>query len=459
MCIPDRQLLQFCYTSEVADGALKILDEAGLPGELRLRQGLALVAMVGAGVTRNPLHCHRFWQQLKGQPVEFTWQSEEGISLVAVLRTGPTESLIQGLHQSIFRAEKRIGLVLFGKGNIGSRWLELFAREQSTLSARTGLEFVLAGVVDSRRSLLNYEGLDASRALAFFDDEAVEQDEESLFLWMRAHPYDDLVVLDVTASEQLADQYLDFASHGFHVISANKLAGASSSHNYRQIHDAFEKTGRHWLYNATVGAGLPINHTVRDLIDSGDTILSISGIFSGTLSWLFLQFDGTVPFTDLVDQAWQQGLTEPDPRVDLSGKDVMRKLVILAREAGYDIEPDQVCVESLVPAHCEEGSIDHFFENGDELNEQMVQRLEAAREMGLVLRYVARFDANGKARVGVEAVRPEHPLAALLPCDNVFAIESRWYRDNPLVIRGPGAGRDVTAGAIQSDINRLAQLL
>jgi aspartokinase/homoserine dehydrogenase 2 len=209
--------------------------------------------------------------------------------------------------------------------------------------------------VDSRRSLLNYEGLDASRALAFFNDEAVEQDEESLFLWMRAHPYDDLVVLDVTASEQLADQYLDFASHGFHVISANKLAGASSTDKYRQIHDAFEKTGRHWLYNATVGAGLPVNHTVRDLIESGDSILALSGIFSGTLSWLFLQFDGTVPFTDLVDQAWQQGLTEPDPRVDLSGKDVMRKLVILAREAGYDIEPDAVRVESLVPAGCEEG--------------------------------------------------------------------------------------------------------
>ncbi len=237
------------------------------------------------------------------------------------------------------------------------------------------------------------------------------------------------------------------------------LAGASDSNKYRQIHDAFEKTGRHWLYNATVGAGLPINHTVRRsdrqrryyFVDQWDLLR--------TLSWLFLQFDGSVPFTELVDQAWQQGLTEPDPRDDLSGKDVMRKLVILAREAGYDIEPDQVRVESLVPAHCEGGSIDHFFENGDELNEQMVQRLEAAREMGLVLRYVARFDANGKARVGVEAVREDHPLASLLPCDNVFAIESRWYRDNPLVIRGPGAGRDVTAGAIQSDINRLAQLL
>ncbi|MFJ1228543.1 bifunctional aspartate kinase/homoserine dehydrogenase II [Yersinia proxima] len=456
---PDRNLLQLCYTSEVVNSALRVLEDATLPGKLYLREGLALVALVGAGVCKNPLHSHRFYQQLKDQPVEFIWQAEDGISMVAVLRLGPTEHLIQGLHQSLFRAEKRIGLMLFGKGNIGARWLELFAREQKNISARSGFEFVLAGVVDSRRSLLSYDGLDASRTLAFYDDEAKEQDEESLFLWMRAHPFDDLVVLDVTASESLAEQYLDFASYGFHVISANKLAGASSSNNYRQIRDAFAKTGRHWLYNATVGAGLPVNHTVRDLRDSGDSILAISGIFSGTLSWLFLQFDGTVPFTELVDQAWQQGLTEPDPRVDLSGQDVMRKLVILAREAGYDIEPNQVRVESLVPAGADVGSVDQFFENGEALNQQMIQRLEAANEMGLVLRYVARFDANGKARVGVEAVRADHPLASLLPCDNVFAIESRWYRDNPLVIRGPGAGRDVTAGAIQSDLNRLAQLL
>lgn len=455
----DRRLLQLCYTSEVVGSVYQMLEQAGLPGQLQLREGLALVAMVGAGVANNPLHCHRFYQELKYQPVEFFWQAEDGISLVAVLRVGPTEHVIQGLHTSLFRAEKRIGLVLFGKGNIGSRWLELFAREQESLSARTGFEFILSGVVDSERSLLNYEGINASHALAFFSDEAVKQDPEELFLWMRAHPYDDLVVLDVTASEEVADQYQDFASYGFHVISANKLAGASSSDNFRRIRDAFAKTGRYWLYNATVGAGLPINHTVRDLRDSGDSILAISGIFSGTLSWLFLQFDGTVPFTDLVEQAWQQGLTEPDPRVDLSGQDVMRKLVILAREAGYEIEPNQVRVESLVSMDSQSGSIDNFFENGDALNEEMTRRLEAAKEMGLVLRYVARFDANGKARVGVEAVRLDHPLAALLPCDNVFAIESRWYRDNPLVIRGPGAGRDVTAGAIQSDLNRLAQLL
>ncbi|KAA8998601.1 bifunctional aspartate kinase/homoserine dehydrogenase II [Affinibrenneria salicis] len=456
---PDRNLLQLCYTAEVVDSARQLLEQAALPGRLSVREGLALVAVVGAGVGNNPLHSHRFYQQLKDQPVEFVWQSEDAISLVAVLRVGPTEHLIRGLHHSLFRAEKRIGLIVFGKGNIGSRWLELFAREQTNLSARTGFEFILAGVVDSNRSLLSYDGLDVDKVLSSFEAEAQERDGEDLFLWMRAHPFDDLVVFDVTASPAIADLYLDFASYGFHVISANKLAGASGGDNYRQIRDAFAKTGRHWLYNATVGAGLPVNHAVRDLRESGDTILSISGIFSGTLSWLFLQFDGSVPFTDLLDQAWQQGLTEPDPRVDLSGQDVKRKLVILAREAGYDIEPDQVRVESLVPPGGEEGSIDQFFDDSESLNQQMLQRLEAAREMGLVLRYIARFDSNGKARVGVEAVRDDHPLASLLPCDNVFAIESRWYRDNPLVIRGPGAGRDVTAGAIQSDLNRLAQLL
>src|SRR5476649_211483 len=306
----DRRLLQLCYTSELVNSVFQTLQQSALPGQLQLREGLVLVGMVGAGVAKNPLHCHRFYQQLKYQPVEFFWQAEDGISLVAVLRVGPTEHVVQGLHTSLFRAEKQIGLILFGKGNIGSRWLELFAREQESLSARTGFEFILTGVVDSQRSLLSYDGLNASRALAFFEDESIEQDPEELFLWMRAHPYDDLVVLDVTASAELADRYLDFASYGFHVISANKLAGASSGDNYRQIRDAFAKTGRHWLYNATVGAGLPVNHTVRDLRDSGDSILSISGIFSGTLSWLFLQFDGTIPFTELVEQAWQQGRSE-----------------------------------------------------------------------------------------------------------------------------------------------------
>lgn len=455
----DTGLLQFCYTDEIVDSAYRMLQGLHLPVTLAIRHGYVLVAMVGAGVTRNPLHCHRFWQKINDMPLEFVWQSDEDISLVAVLRKTPTTHVITGLHQSLFRAEKRIGLVLLGKGNIGSRWLELFTIEQDKLTGRSDFEFVLAAVADKNRSMFDYAGLDPSRALAFFNEEAKPHDPPTFLAWMQAHPFDDLVILDVTASSQVAQEYQNFASNGFHVISANKIAGSSKSQNWRQIRDAFLRTGRHWLYNATVGAGLPINHTVRDLRQSGDSILAISGIFSGTLSWIFLQYDGKTPFTQLVEQAWQQGLTEPDPRDDLSGQDVMRKLVILARESGVDIEPEDVRVESLVPDKCLDTSIDFFFENSQELDQRMLERFKAAQELGLILRYVARFDASGRARVGIEAIHSEHPLASLLPCDNVFAIESRWYRDNPLVIRGPGAGRDVTAGAIQSDLNHLSQLL
>jgi len=256
----------------------------------------------------------------------------------------------------------------------------------------------------------------------------------------------------------LAEKYLAIAQQGIHLISANKVAGSASSEYYHQVQDAFAKISRHWLYNATVGAGLPINHTVRDLRESGDDIIALSGIFSGTLSWLFQQFDGSVPFSELVDLAWQQGLTEPDPRADLDGSDVMRKLVILARESGLDIEPENVKVESLVPTELQDLSVDDFFDKASLLSEELAERLKKAQAEHKVLRYVARLEKNGKATVGVEALSKEHALANLLPCDNIFAIESKWYKDNPLVIRGPGAGREVTAGAIQSDLNRMSSL-
>ena len=170
------------------------------------------------------------------------------------------------------------------------------------------------------------------------------------------------------------------------------------------------------------------------------------------------QYNGDVPFTELVDLAWQQGLTEPDPRNDLDGSDVMRKLVILAREAGLKIEPTQVKVESLVPAELKDVSLDDFLAKGELINLALLERLEKAQKEQKVLRYVARLNKDGSATVSIEALADHHALANLLPCDNIFAIESKWYKDNPLVIRGPGAGREVTAGAIQSDLNRISSL-
>ncbi|MCG6269146.1 bifunctional aspartate kinase/homoserine dehydrogenase II [Vibrio furnissii] len=456
----DQHHMRLAYTAEIASGALSLLHDLAIEAEIKLKDGYAMVGAVGAGVTKNAHHSYGFFQQLKASPVEFVCEAESGLSLVAVLRQTDVEPLVTGLHTQLFQAQKRVALALCGKGNIGSSWLKLFAEQKDELEKRHGMNFELVAVIDSQTYWFNPQGIDAANVLAHYSDEALPNDGQQ---WLKQlgniQGFDEVVVLDVTASQELADRYLDIAEHGMHLISANKVAGSAAGDYYQQVKDAFAKISRHWLYNATVGAGLPINHTVRDLRESGDEITALSGIFSGTLSWLFQQYDGQVPFSELVDLAWQQGLTEPDPRCDLDGSDVMRKLVILARESGLDIEPQSVRVESLVPEELRTLSLDDFLDKSQLLNERLAERLAKAQRQDKVLRYVARLEKNGKATVGVEALDKEHALANLLPCDNIFAIESKWYRDNPLVIRGPGAGREVTAGAIQSDLNLLAGLL
>ncbi|MCY9853671.1 bifunctional aspartate kinase/homoserine dehydrogenase II [Vibrio mediterranei] len=453
----DQARLRLAYTAEIASGALNELQDLAIEAEIKLREGYSMLAAVGAGVTKNANHCFGFYQQLKHAPVEFFSEAESKLSLAAVLRKSDIQPLLKSVHTQLFQAQKRVAVALCGKGNIGSSWLALFKEQKSELEKRRGMSFNLVAVVDSQTYWLDDQGINEQTVLERYADEAVAYQGD---VWLQQlanlQGYDEVVVLDVTASPALAERYQSIAENGMHLISANKVAGSAPSVSYHAVQDAFSKTGRHWLYNATVGAGLPINHTVRDLRESGDDIVALSGIFSGTLSWLFQQFDGSVPFNELVDLAWQQGLTEPDPRADLDGSDVMRKLVILARESGLDIEPDAVAVESLVPEELEELSLDGFFEKAELLSEILQERLEKAQREDKVLRYVARLDRQGKARVGIEALSKEHALANLLPCDNIFAIESKWYKDNPLVIRGPGAGREVTAGAIQSDLNLMS---
>lgn len=455
----DQGRLRLAYTSEIASGALQQLQDLAVAAEIRLKEGYSMLAAVGAGVTKNANHCFGFYQQLKNAPTEFFFETESGLSLVAVMRKVKLSGLVKSLHTQLFQAHKRVAIALCGKGNIGSSWLELFKRQKSELEKRRGMSFDLVAIVDSQMVWFDPDGLDEQTALEQFSDQAIPyQGDQWLKQLGSLTGYDEVVVLDVTASQTLSERYIDIAESGMHLISANKVAGSSPSEVYHAIQDAFAKTGRQWLYNATVGAGLPINHTVRDLRESGDEIIALSGIFSGTLSWLFQQFDGSVPFSELVDLAWQQGLTEPDPRLDLDGSDVMRKLVILARESGVNIEPTSVSVESLVPDELASLTLDEFFDQASLLSEQLQERLDKAKREDKVLRYVARLDRHGKARVGIEALSKEHALANLLPCDNIFAIESIWYKDNPLVIRGPGAGRAVTAGAIQSDLNLLSSL-
>ncbi len=455
----DQKRIKLIYTPEVVNNALTQLQNAGMPVEIRLRDGYSLLAAVGAGVTTNPKHCHGFYQKLRDQPVEFIHESTQSLSIVALLRKTNVKELLNSIHGALFQPKQHIGLVLLGKGNIGTSWLSLLAKQQNALALRHGMSLSLISVQNSTHQWVDLEGIAPLSVKRDFEKKAIAYQGNEWVERISQHQADELVVIDVTASEVVAKTYANIAYQGFHLISANKFAGADTSFFYNQVCQAFEKTGRSWLYNATVGAGLPINYAVRDLRESGDSILAISGIFSGTLSWLFQHHIDEITFSERLEQAWQQGLTEPDPREDLSGKDVMRKLVILARDSGLSLEPDEVEVQSLVPEPLKDLSLDSFFDKAYLIDEALKPwQKRALKERG-VLRYVARLNPDGKARVGLEIIDNNSPLANLLACDNFFAIESKWYKDNPLVIQGPGTGRDITAGALMSDLNRLMFLL
>jgi aspartokinase/homoserine dehydrogenase 1 len=253
----------------------------------------------------------------------------------------------------------------------------------------------------------------------------------------------------------VADRYAGWLAAGIHVVTPNKQAGAGPLERYHAIREAAAGSGARFRYEATVGAGLPVITTLRDLVDTGDEVLAIDGIFSGTLAWLFNKYDGQVPFSALVSQARGMGYTEPDPRDDLSGVDVARKLVILAREAGRELSLAQVRVESLVPEALRQASVDDFMAGLPQIDAVFAERLAVAKADGAVLRYVARLTPDG-AEVGLVALPAGHAFANLRLTDNVVQFTTRRYCDNPLVVQGPGAGPEVTAAGVFADVLRVA---
>lgn len=451
---PERKLWQIAYTQEQAAQAFSLLRDhqpAGGFEDLQEREGFSLVALVGKGVTAQPEQCLHFYHALNELPLEFIQPAINGLSLVGIVRKVPIEPLLQRLHQNLFSRPKRIGLLLFGRGNIGQAWLKLYQQQKARVEQQLNVHLTLYGAFGSKGGMLASQGLEVERVLNDFQPQDLVWPN-----WLEGlaeHGFDQLVALDFTASDHLVQYYPDLVEQHIHIIAANKLAGASDQDFYLHLKQCLAEHRVQFLSSATVGAGLPVQSSIKHLQQSGEHVLAISGIFSGTLSWLFQHYDGSQSFSELVLQAWQQGLTEPDPRQDLNGQDVKRKLVILAREAGFDLDPAQVMVQDLVPEALAALDKALFFEQLVELDQPLAKALAAAEAQDGVLRHVARFDAqSGKASVGLEVVSNGHAFAHLRPGDNVYAIETTHYQQNPLVIQGPGAGREVTAGAMQADL-------
>jgi len=336
-------------------------------------------------------------------------------------------------------------LVLLGTGVVGSALLRLLATP-----AAAGLHLV--GVAHSRAQHVNARGLVPLQAARLLDATPSARGDDTLLAALEASGAANRIVVDATASDAVAARHADWLARGHHVVSANKAVLGGSYAAFRDLRRAGASGNAIYGDAATVGAGLPVLSTLRRLRDCGDRLVALEGVFSGTLSWLFNHYDGSRPFSHLVREARTLGYTEPDPRIDLGGTDVARKLLILARSAGHAIDTDDVVIESLVPDALSHVDVATFLIRLGEFDGALEARRARAAAAGRVLRYLARVDDGGVARVGLAEVEPAHPAARLAGTDNLFALTTSRYRAQPLVISGPGAGPEVTAQALLGDL-------
>ncbi len=422
---------------------------------------VAIIATVGHKVAQRGDIKARFKRSLKSAQPLCLVDSENCHSVIALLPEPCSTELLNNVHHNIIKDSRHIGLVIAGLGNIGERFIELLPAQLNRVYALENIHLV--GLLSSTKALISNDGIDVNQALPLFKQEAKSYDHHQLISWLSNHPYDELVVVDITPSEDFSLLYQEFFEQGIHVIGANKWAASSDTEHYNKLVNTADKNSSLWLGNTTVGAGLPINYAIEDLNNSGDKITAIAGIFSGTLSWLFETYDGSTDFSTLLLDALAQGITEPDPREDLSGRDVQRKLLILARMAGFELSLDDIDCKNLVPPALQDISTEEFLSRANELDDYFASALADAKSKASCIRYVARLSVNDagniQTKVSLEVLEQSDAFASLTPCDNIFQINSHWYQENPLIIRGPGAGRDVTAGGIHSDLVNICQQL
>jgi aspartokinase/homoserine dehydrogenase 1 len=362
------------------------------------------------------------------------------------------------IHQTFFEVRKRLALAVIGVGNIGGALLRQLHEQRSYLLER-GFELNVVGLANSKRFVLDPAGINLARW-----PEKLRASRRRMNPTVFAHEIaklelTDVAVVDCTADAGVVKAYPEFVKSDLHIITPNKRANVLPWPEYAALMDLLRKRQKYFFDEANVGAGLPILSTLRDLIASGDVITRIEGIFSGTLSYLFSNFDGRRPFSELVRMAHKTGLTEPDPRDDLSGMDVARKLLILARQSGSRMEIDQIKVASLVPQSLARGSFtERFFTAFARHDSEMAKRLARARQHKAVLRYVGILE-GGRGRAEIKEFQQGHPIAATKSGDNIIAFTTKRYARTPLVVQGPGAGADVTAMGVFSDILKLLNYL
>jgi aspartokinase/homoserine dehydrogenase 1 len=422
---------------------------------------LAILAIVGDGMAGTPGVSAKVFNSLGAATVNVRaiaqGASERNISVV--IDGKDATKALRAAHAGFYLSPHTLSIGIIGPGTVGRVLLEQLASQSALLSEKFKVNLRVRGILASKRMVLSDTGIDLSRWKETLEANAAPADLDRFVEHVRVDYLPHSVLIDCTASEAIGRRYQEWLARGIHIVTPNKKANSGDLDYYRSLHDTRRHSGAHYLYETTVGAGLPVVQTLRDLRDTGDEITSIEGILSGTLAYLFNVYDGKSAFSDIVKDAKQRGYTEPDPRDDLSGTDVARKLIILGREAGLALAFSDVKVESLVPAGLEKGSIDDFLGKLPQYDATMRERYEAAKARGKVLRYVGRLTSDGKATVGLVELDARHAFANIALTDNVVRFATRRYCNNPLIVQGPGAGPEVTAGGVFADLLRLAAYL
>jgi aspartokinase/homoserine dehydrogenase 1 len=420
----------------------------------------AILAVVGEGMKGRPGVAGKVFESLGRQNINISaiaqGASERNIS--CVIDASQQVRALNAIHQGFFETKKRLALAMIGVGNVGSAVLRQLAQQRPYLLSK-GFDVTVVGLANSRRFVADANGIDLARWKDALHDASARMDATTFARRIGEMELTNAALVDCTVGPTVVDAYPAFIDANLHIITPNKWANALPWPRYATLMEALASRKRHFLFEANVGAGLPIVSTLRDLIASGDEIVRIEGILSGTLSYLFNTFDGSVPFSSLVRDAHRMGFTEPDPREDLSGQDVARKLLILGRQIGLKMDLDEVQVDSLVPKPLARGKYTSRFLSGfARYDSDMAARVARAAARGAVLRYVGTLE-KGRARAGLKEFPRNHPVASAKGSDNVIAFTTKRYARTPLVVQGPGAGADVTAMGVFSDILKLLHYL
>ncbi len=447
-----RKTVERAFFAELHHGQIQMID---------LTENCSILAAVGDTMVDHPGVAGKFFSALGKARVNIRaiaqGSSERNIS--AVIDRADSRKALRAVHAAFYLSPQTISIGVIGAGLIGGTFVDQLNSQMGTLRDEFKIDLRMRGILNSRTMWLSERGRTLENWRESVRENGQPGDLETFVSHVQADHFPHAVILDCTSSAELTRQYPKWLERGIHIITPNKKANSGPMEFYRSLRSITRATNRHYLYETTVGAGLPIINTLRDLVHTGDRVHKIEGVLSGTLSYIFNTFDATKPFSQIVRDAREKGYTEPDPRDDLSGMDVARKLVILAREMGLDLELDEVRIESLVPESLRQCTVEEFLDTLSSYDPTMTDRFDQANGRDEVLRYVGVVDPAGRCSVALKSYPRSHAFSGTSGSDNIVAFTTQRYQTNALIVQGPGAGPDVTAGGVFADLLRLASYL